>query len=162
MNDPRPTEEGPVRVVSYLTDRPDLVKLVMGGVVDKSDSTTEGYALVLRWLSHADDESTMFYWGTETLGTRVLHRLRWAKDPDVFVSWPQYPKQPCRLLPRQPGFFFAPEIKAKPWFIALTDPDRRPMAFDVTASNSRDMTPILMWPRNDGDNQIWRIEPVKS
>src|SRR5262249_42825423 len=114
-------------------------------------------------LSQADDESTIFYLGSHGAPQlSALHNLKWAKDPDLFVTSFR-PRQPCMLL-RMGSPFRMNAVKADPWFVANFDyvPNSDPWVLHLAGSNIRDETPILLWPGNGGDNQIWRIEPVKS
>jgi hypothetical protein len=155
-----PGKDVPVRLVSYLTTHAekDSTTCVLG----VRQITGQAPMLVLRHLSQAKDDTTTFY--VDSQADPIGIRLYWGKDRSMFIVWGNV-KDQCflsnakRQLVREASIFPLEGAKADPWF-TLNDWEHR-FALDVAAGKTDDMTPILIWPRNHGDNQIWRLEPIK-
>jgi hypothetical protein len=149
-----PGKNVPVRLVSYLTTHPDSKDktYVLGA---------DGFALELRHLSLADNESTIFY----VDGDWANFRLYSALDRSKFIVWGD-PQNDLRLsnnksfLIPAASSFVIDAVKADPWF-GLYDWQHHRWVVDVAASHTADKSRILSWTWNGGDNQIWRFEPVK-
>ena len=150
-----PGKDDPVRFVSYLTTHPEAKdKTYVLGIAD-------GFELVLRHLSLADDASTTFY----VDGGWSDLRLYSGQDRSKFVIWGN-PQDDLRfsnnknfLIP-QATFLSIEAVKADPWF-ALYNWNRQ-WVVDVAASHTDDKSRVVSWKWNGGDNQIWRMEPVKA
>ena len=152
-----PGKDVPVRLVSYLTTHPekDEATYVLG--VDQHQM------LVLRHLAKAKDDTTMFFVdSTDSAGIR----LYWAKDRAMLVVRGNVTQQ-CfvskgsRMHNRESSIFVVQAAKADPWFNLIAW-DRLLFAIDVAAGRTDDGNRVLLWDRNGGDNQIWRIDPVKT
>ena len=150
-----PGKDVPVRFVSYLTAHPgskDTTYVL--GVID-------GFVLGLRRLSMADDDTTIFY----VDGDWPNFRLYSGQDRSKFLRWgnPQsellFSNNKNFLIPAATSFTLSP-AKVDPWF-ALYDWQNHRWVVDVAASHTDDKSRIVSWTWNGGDNQIWRMEPVK-
>jgi hypothetical protein len=150
-----PGKDIPVRLVSYLTTHPESKDTTyVLGLVD-------GFGLALRHLSLANDDSTTFYLD----GDWSDFRMYAGQDRSKFLMWgnPQsdfrFSNNKNFLVP-QVTFLSIDAVKADPWF-ALYDWNHQ-WVVDVAASHTADKSRIVSWKWNGGDNQIWRMEPVKS
>lgn len=149
------------RLVSYLTTDPALEKYVLG-YVPFGGARQEGYMLVLRHLSQANNDSTTFTFDGQSDGSGF--RLRAGGDTSQFATFINvrnqlYLESASNFLTADYSIFTIDAVKGDgPWF-ALNNFNKK-WVVDIKGGGNADKTPIISWDWNGGDNQIWRAETV--
>lgn len=92
-------------------------------------------------------------------GDGVTFRLDLCDGPEGWQVWGmEYEDytEPLKVLPQNAGTAFRVDFVQDCWF-ALNFADGSQVA-DIKECNPAQWTPIIMFPWNGGDNQIWRAE----
>lgn len=148
-----------VRFISYLN--PDCI---LGATGSEWGHRTNNP--VLKNLSTTNNSTTI--WVIEA-GVDGLFKVRWPQESDSYLRFMggRMPMVICPdpSLPRtlkgefsKMGMFRADPVKDGNWF-ALNQYDGEKV-MDVSGCSTAAGTPIIAFPWNGGDNQIWRTELV--
>jgi hypothetical protein len=157
-----PGPDQKARLVSYFTTDPASEKYVLGCEPYYSSQRLEGYGLVLRQLSKANNDYTTFYFAGESDGSGF--RLKWGQDQSLFLTFINVRNQ--LYLNSDPlyraahySIFTIDAVKNDDTWFALNNFNKQ-WVVDVKGATTADKTPCISWQWNGGDNQVWRAETV--
>lgn len=148
----------PIRIISNLSTADTTY--VIGAVPRMVRGQQNGYDIVLRPLSAAQNDTTLF--SIEPHGAEGF-RLKWggSSQPYRYLAWgtrggPIHFQDQEAFLTKENTYFTVDSVRDGNWF-ALND-YRHGSVVDVDHSGTADKTPINSHRWNDGDNQCWRFE----